>query len=150
MTDPRRTGTTVFVLSTFTDSFFLVADGPLPVTYNPGDHADLTHRDLQTGTTALVLVHYDADPTTIGWLVPNPDRCALCAANGHITVREGLLPRDKHDQVLYPVTDLIAAWANGIDTGPISDEPVDIHKPCPICRNSEYLQRLNEEWEGKC
>jgi hypothetical protein len=101
MTNPYGTGTRILVHApTTATGHWLVTDNLLTLLPGEPRRAARTHEDPVTGITTQVLVVCDDD--TSGWLAPNPDRCPLCTGHGHITVREGTLPRNDGGENRHP------------------------------------------------
>ena len=144
MTDAYATGTFIYVCAPTTmKGHRLVTDTPL--TLLPGDpnRAARTHQDPATGITTCVLVASD-DGATSGWLAPHPDRCPLCTGLGHITVREGTLPRTDKGEIDIPA-EILLACLRGEKPEPVQDDVIDVRKPCPLCRSIDYALQMDDE-----
>ena len=146
MTDAYATGTFIYVCAPTTmKGHRLVTDTPLTLLPGQPGRAARTHADPATGITTASWSPSD-DGAISGWLAPNPDRCPLCTGTGFITVREGTLPRDKHnDPDVFPLEELVAAYVEGRTPIPVQDDPVDVRKPCPLCRSIDYAMQMDDE-----
>ena len=144
MTDQYATGTFIYVSAPTTmKGHRLVIDTPLTLLPGQPGRDARTHVDPATGIETTVLVASD-DCGTSGYLAPNSDRCPLCAGHGHITVREGTLPRDKHGDVDLP-TELLVACLRGEKPDLVHDDVIDVAKPCPLCRSIDYAMQMDDE-----
>jgi hypothetical protein len=142
--DFRRTGIAISVNSF--GPHLLVTDRTLPVLTAP-QRDDVTFTDAATGRKLTVFVIFDDRVEDSGWLVPQPDGCVLCGNTGRITVREGVLPRDKHDAPILPVLDWLAAYGRGEHVELPTDEAADVSLPCPLCAHPAYRDYMNDEAE---
>jgi hypothetical protein len=143
--DPFQTGTFIHVLAPTTHrGHYLVTDTPLTLVPDTDTGAARTHEDPATGIQTHVLVIFLDDGYRTGWLAANPDRCPLCTGGGAITVREGTLPRnDKSETTLPP--EILDAYLRGENPEPVHDEPINVQKPCPLCRSIDYAMQMNDE-----
>lgn len=145
MTDPFCTPTLIYVHGPVFGGHWLVTDTELPLLPDTARRAERLHHDPLTGINTAIQVVTD-DGATSGWLAPNPERCPLCTGSGHLTVREGSLPRDKHNNPeSVPLEELVRAYSENRQPVPTQDEPIDVRRPCPLCRTTDYALSINEE-----
>src|SRR3954454_734097 len=145
MTDPLRTPTLIHVNGPVSGAHWLVTNTELVLLPDSPRRSERAHRDPLTGISTELMVITDDDQTS-GWLAPHPERCPLCTGSGHITVREGTLPRDKHNNPeVLPLEELVSAYTDNRQPVPLNDEPIDVQRHCPLCRTTDYAMAMNEE-----
>jgi hypothetical protein len=145
MTDPFQTGTFIHVMAPTTHTgHHLVTDTPLTLVPDTAtDLAACEHEDPATGIKTYVLV-IDTDEWTTGWLASNSESCPLCSGTGGITVREGTLPRNNKHEIMIP-PEILGAILHGEKPSPVHDDPVDVRRPCPLCRSIDYAMQMDDE-----